>query len=223
MIVFENDELLVLNKPSGMPSLPLREGERGTAVEEALARCPSVAGVGKAGLEPGLLHRLDTGTSGLLAFAKTQAAFERLRALWKSGEVEKTYRAIVERGVSPLPARIETPLGRSAKSAKRMLAILKPEHERRIRGKALPARTDIVRTESVLAGTKLDVEVRIHTGVMHQIRCHLASAGHPIAGDPVYGEAADRLWLHAWRLRLPLRSGVVLSLEAKLPDAWPEA
>lgn len=214
-IVHEDERLLVLHKPSGVPSLPHSPEETDTAVGAALGRFP---GLPARGLEPGLLHRLDTQTSGLLVFAKTADEWSRLRALWRSGAVRKFYRACVNGGEPPrVPALLQTPLGHDPKSAKRMIPAIAG---RAIRGKPLPARTEILEARSIARGW--DLLVRIETGVMHQIRCHLSSAGWPIVGDPIYGgEKAARLWLHAWKIELPLASGATLALEAEMPEDWP--
>lgn len=226
-VVYEDSELLILHKSSGVHSLPLSPTETHSAVSAALAHVPTLAGVGRGGLEPGLLHRLDQGTSGLLVFAKNQLEYDRLRELWKKGGVQKVYRTWV--GISPLaeplttfPKVIRTPLAHSAKSSKRMIAVTSKMLERQIRGKPLPAVTRIKachRKGELMA----DLEIEIETGVMHQIRCHLASLGMPILGDTTYGKTtAKRLLLHAWRLALPLQSGVLLKLEAELPEEWRE-
>ena len=220
-VVYEDEDILVLNKLSGIPSMPHQSDETETAVGSALARFPALKGVGKKPLEPGLLHRLDTGTSGLLAFAKSSDEFDRLRLSWKDGSVRKLYRAIVEiqnRAPEP-PLMITTPLGHDEKSAKRMRA-LPPGENISIRGKPLPAKTRIISCRPV-AGRNFDLHVEIFTGVMHQIRCHLSSMGWPVFGDPIYSNTtSSRLWLHHWRLSLPLKSGRPLQIEAPLPDGW---
>ena len=105
-----------------------------------------------------------------------------------------------------------------------MLAVT-PRNARAIRGKPLPARTELLaaRPAPGVSPTAQEVRVRIETGVMHQIRCHLASLGWPIVGDPIYGEVpSSRLWLHAETLEFRLASGTWLSVEAALPDGWPD-
>ncbi|MCM2322866.1 MAG: RluA family pseudouridine synthase [Oligoflexia bacterium] len=226
-MVFEDDRLLVLDKRSGVASVPHSPDETETAVGAALAHHPALAGIGRGGLEPGLLHRLDTGTSGLLAFAKTEEEFARLRRIWSQGEVIKTYRAIVSPKAgspsSPLraPQELHLQLAHDPDSAKRMVALL-PGRKIRHRGKPLESFTRIVEAHA-LAGGSLDLEIQIRTGVMHQIRCTLAALGWPIEGDQIYrGAQAPRLWLHAWRLGLPAKEkGAPLELEAPLPENWP--
>lgn len=236
-IVYEDDAILVIHKPTGVPSVPLKENEGGTAVEFALTRCPDMKSVtrvtadGKTKhLEPGLLHRLDTATSGLLVFAKTQSSFDALHKAWKNREVRKIYRAVVQSTQTPVPIPplcLDIPLAHSQRSSKRMIALTadKTQAMRQIRGKPLPAVTHIRAVqviESAPSGVTLaDFEVEIETGVMHQIRCHLAEIGWSIVGDPIYkGAPSSRLWLHAWRITLPLEDKLLI-LEADLPLGWP--
>ncbi len=221
-ILLQTPELLVLQKDSGVPTLPLSAGETGTAVNSAVACFPAIAEVGKGGLEPGLIHRLDTGTSGCLAFAKTSQAFERWRSRWKSGDVNKVYRAVVSATPlrTPLSLQkgqvIDFPLTTDPSSKKRMRTYSK---ELAAQGASpLEARTEVLAVQ-VLSPGRLEVTLQITTGVRHQIRCHLATLGWPIDGDLVYkGRAAPRLMLHAWRLSLP---GVEQLIEAPLPAQWP--
>jgi 23S rRNA pseudouridine1911/1915/1917 synthase len=229
-IVFENSELLVLNKPTGIPSVPQDSTETETAVGLALAHDPNLQNVeGHQSLELGLLHRLDTGTSGLLVFAKTQKEFERLKQLWKNGKVEKTYRAWVSLEASPnseviqfplpLPYKLDTPLAHDGKSSKRMRTYSSTSRSK-IRGKPLAAVTHLLSIKHRLENL-FDLEIQIETGVMHQIRCHLASEGLPILGDDLYSESpSTRLWLHASRLGLTTQDNQILDLEAPLPEGW---
>lgn len=247
-VVYEDSQLLVLNKASGVASVPHSALETGTAVNAALAHFPGLALITAAAtasrspLEPGLLHRLDTGTSGLLVFAKTPEEFERLLELWRKRQVRKIYRCLVVQTTAcevRFPHTISFPLGHDVKSTKRMKMLRSAEHSG-IRGKALPATTHLRKIcgqfpyrsrEAELS--LLDLEVEIETGVMHQIRCHLSGVGLPILGDPLYGKSVpelsvpltlpNRLWLHASRLEIPLTDGMALSLVAELPEFWPRA
>jgi 23S rRNA pseudouridine1911/1915/1917 synthase len=226
-IIYEDEDLFVLHKTSGIPSVPHTPLETQTAVGSALAHFPELSQVGQKGLEPGLLHRLDTETSGLLVFAKHTREYDRLRDVWKKRSIKKIYRAIVHLSspMKKIPFTLDAPLGHSLKSKKKMIALSHQSHHK-IRGKPLSAITHLLSAQTLREQpgrvSLADVEVEIETGVMHQIRCHLSSQGWPILGDRVYqGPPSDRLWLHAWKLEFPLESSQTLSLEAKLPDHWP--
>jgi 23S rRNA pseudouridine1911/1915/1917 synthase len=193
-VLAEGPGWLVVDKPAGMPVHPFREEERGTALGFVVARHPEVVGVGEGALRSGVVHRLDTPTSGCLAFAYEEEAWQRLRSAFRRHQMEKTYRAIV--------------LGSLAGGGTLELEMVVAQHR--------PAR---VRVESggrrvVLAWSALEalrgatlVEVRPVTGFLHQIRAAFAHLGHPLAGDLRYGagEAGDasgapRVMLHASRL-----------------------
>jgi len=225
-IIYEDEDLLVLNKPSGTPSVPHSSSETHTAVNSALAHFPGLAEIGRKGLEPGILHRLDTGTSGLLAFAKTQPTFETLNTAWQDRRIKKCYRAIIEiqPGNPPpqIPLTIQLALAHDARSAKRMLAPESKKFKIDYRGQLIPAISHLTLVIP-LTNNLADVEIEIETGVMHQIRCHLSSMGWPILGDPLYrGQPAERLYLHAWKLELPHpKQNKILSLIAPLPEGWP--
>jgi 23S rRNA pseudouridine1911/1915/1917 synthase len=243
LVLHEDDELLILNKPSGLPSVPHSAMETDTAVGLALSLCPSLRGIGRDGLEPGLLHRLDTGTSGVLVFAKTSEAYDRIATAWKS-EVRKTYRALTLTGGDEwptvrahLPSTLKPMLAHDSGSARRM-RVVEPFSKAEFRGKPLPTLTHVRETQErdfhETSCPVVDWFLEIETGVMHQIRCTLSHLGYPILGDPIYGppvrfDAASRekpflpsrLWLHAWRIELPRKNGQRLSLEAPLPEGWP--
>ena len=216
-----------MNKPSGIPSVPHSPVETETAVGSALAHCPSLALVGRAGLEPGLLHRLDTETSGLLAFAKTNKSYEWLKFAWKSGAVKKVYRAISsspKHKPRPRAPQILSPiLAHVAKSSKRMMVWNENEnHKPLIRGKPLSTKTHLMSVASTNKN-QIDLTLEIKTGIMHQIRCTLAHLGWPVLGDPIYrGDSSTRLWLHAWKLEFPtLDHPDGIKVEAPLPLDWP--
>jgi 23S rRNA pseudouridine1911/1915/1917 synthase len=232
-VAYEDSDVLVLSKASGVPTAPLAASETETAVGSALAHSPSIAGVGRGGLEPGLLHRLDTGTSGLLVFARNERAFEHLHLAWKERRVRKIYRALAPGipGLAPGERRtLRLRLAHDLRSAKKMRVFNEASRFglSAIRGKPLDTVTHITPLRGSLPGLAdvssfSDFEIEIETGVMHQIRCTLAHLGAPIGGDPVYGGiAAPRLWLHAWKLELPLPNGRKIQLESPLPQGWPE-
>jgi 23S rRNA pseudouridine1911/1915/1917 synthase len=225
-VIYEDENLLILHKLSGIPSVPHAPDETRTAVGAALAHFPALSQVGRRGLEPGILHRLDTGTSGILVFAKQEAEFGRLSEAWKNGQVKKFYRALARKPEAELrlPLRLDFPLARDGDSSKRMVALNRPTRTA-IRGKPLAAVTEILAVREIFCrpneAPHADFEIQIFTGVMHQIRCQLAAMGWPLLGDAIYrGAPAERLWLHAWRLHLPMGSGEWLKVEARLPEGW---
>jgi len=207
-ILYEDADLVVVDKPAGMPSHPLCFEERGTAVQALLARFPEMRGVGYARREAGLVHRLDTDTSGALVVARSREAFEALRESLKMGRWDKRYRALCEGVVEaelidlPFVARGRTPTARISRQ-----------------GEGLEALTEILDVR-VLGGHSL-VEVRVRSGRRHQVRAHLAAIGHPLVGDRLYGgatlEGFDRHFLHASRVVLPPWSGRAGSLEVHSP------
>ena len=198
-IAYEDDQLIVVDKPGGMRSHALDPRERGTAAAFIVARHPETAAIGDP-LAPGLVHRLDTGTSGLLVAARTSEAYATLRAGLRARQVEKVYLAVVEGEAHPLDGvHIHVPLAHDPHDRRRMVPALPGL-------RAWPAETRLV-----VRQTRSDrslVEATIRTGVTHQIRVHLAQAGHPVVGDIIYGAApaglpAGRHALHASRMTLP--------------------
>jgi 23S rRNA pseudouridine1911/1915/1917 synthase len=203
-ILFEDAFLLVLDKPAGLVVHPGAGQDSGTIVNALLHRVKDLSGVGGV-VRPGIVHRLDRGTSGLLLVAKDDETHRSLARQFAGRTVEKEYLAIVHGVPKARQGRIEAPIGRDPVHRKRMST-------RASGGRA--ARSDYV-VEEVLDGASL-VRVRIHTGRTHQIRVHLASIGHPVAGDATYGgtrtpgsrslasraalTALDRPALHAARL-----------------------
>lgn len=192
--IFEDDELLVLAKPSGVPTTPIRADERGTLLHAAVALAPQIADAGPP-LEGGAVHRLDTPTSGVVVFAKDRRTRAMIRNALRAHEIEKRYTAIVHvaRALEPgAHFRVTLPIAQRA---------------RRVRAEetkdGLEAISDVVVTRT--AGERASVEVRTRYGRRHQVRAHLASIPLPIVGDDLYGSASDdgRLALHASSLRLP--------------------
>lgn len=216
-IVHADPHLIVADKPAGMPSHPLKPGEKGTAANALVARFPELAGVGPQVREGGLVHRLDTDTSGLLLAARTEAAYTILRTQFTTRAVEKGYLALVA-GELHAAGEIELPLAHDPSDSRRMRAASDPawaeEHGAR------PALTRFTPLERRGGFTLLEVE--IPTGVMHQIRAHLAFIGHPLAADALYGgpELAGlrRHFLHAHRLAFAHPDGSRAKFESGLPE-----
>lgn len=210
-IVYEDGDLLVVDKPAGLAVHPSPGHSSHTLVNAVLAHCPALSAVGGEG-RPGIVHRLDKDTSGLIIVAKNDAAHLSLARQLKDRQVEKTYLALVEGRVEPGEGVIDAPIGRHPRHRKKM-AVVAAGREARTRYRVLRE----------VDGRSL-VEARPETGRTHQIRVHFASIGHPIVGDPVYGRGGReppvrRQFLHAQRLafRHP-RTGEWLELGAPLAE-----
>ena len=211
-IIFENDDLIVVNKPAGMVVHPSPGHETGTLVHAALAHAPEMEGVG--GVQrPGVVHRLDKDTSGLILLAKTDTAHHWLQKQFKQRSTHKTYLALVD-GAPPTPTgRIEAPIGRNA-SSRKLMAIVEADRGREA---FTEYRTIDVYPEHTL------IEAHPITGRTHQIRLHLAFIGCPVVGDRMYGRkrpsvSIDRHFLHAFRLQIALPGDELpTSFEVPLP------
>ena len=214
-ILYEDAHLLVVDKPAGMPVHPGPGHAGRTLVNALLAHCPDLPGIG--GVQrPGIVHRLDKDTSGLVVVAKTERAHNGLAAQLKGRQMKKTYLALVEGRVAPPEALIDAPLGRDPNNRRRMMVRPSPGSGQAGGREAQTA----YRLRAYLDGYSF-VEASPVTGRTHQIRVHLASIGHPVVGDAVYGRPSKlvtRQFLHAWRLgfRHPI-DGRELSFEAPLP------
>jgi 23S rRNA pseudouridine1911/1915/1917 synthase len=205
-----DEAFVAVAKPAGMPTLPLRPGERGTLANAVVARHPECAAASDDAREGGAAHRLDTDTSGVVLFARTAAAWRALRDAFAGGRVAKEYLALVA-GEAPDEGTIDAPLAHADR--------------RRVRvDEAAPdARPAVTRFE-VVARSPAATLVRAFTstGRMHQVRAHLAHAGHPLIGDELYGGPPARGGhvLHAERITFPdPRTGEAVTVEAPLPDA----
>jgi len=215
-IRYEDDDFLVINKAAGMVVHPAAGHERGTLVNAVLAHCPDLPGIGGE-KRPGIVHRLDKETSGLIIVAKHDKALRHLQKQFKARTVSKSYLALVEGHIQPPQATIDAPIGRDPRQRKRM-AVIRPGSSARSRA----AQTVYTLLRSY-DGFSL-VECQPLTGRTHQIRVHLAFAGYPIIGDTVYGPRQPRLplkrhFLHAAKLAI-LRpaDNQPLQLEAELPE-----
>ena len=212
-IVYEDNDLLVVNKPRGMVVHPAAGHTSGTLVNALMAHCgDSLSGINGV-LRPGIVHRIDKDTSGLLIVAKNDAAHQGLAEQIKAHSFSRVYEAVVRGHMKQPSGTVDAPIGRHPTERKRMAVT--PEHSR-------PARTHY----EVLAEYPgySHLRLRLETGRTHQIRVHMAYLGHPVAGDPVYGgrhrapEPEGRC-LHAREIGFvhPI-TGEQLSFTSPLPD-----
>ncbi len=217
-VVYRDDDVIVIDKPAGLVTHPAPGHRRGTLVNALLAleggegNLATAAGVQR----PGIVHRLDRDTSGLIVVARNDAAQVSLQAQLKARRVRKTYLALVDGVVNAQLGRIEKPIGRDPRNRMRMA----------VTATGKPATTGYRVRERFAEWTLLDLD--LVTGRTHQIRVHLESIGHAVAGDPVYAtgttrrgpDGLERLFLHAWKLEfLSPGSGRLVRCEAPLPDA----
>jgi len=212
-IIFENDDLLIVNKPAGMVVHPAAGHQTGTLIHAVLNHAPEIEGIGGQ-QRPGVVHRLDKDTSGLIILAKNDRSHRWIQDQFKSRKVQKVYAALVD-GKPPTPSgRVEASIGRDLKSRKKM-AVVAPQKGRQAISE--------YHTLEIFADHTL-LEVQPVTGRTHQIRLHLAFLGCPVCGDIVYGKKhptipISRQFLHAQRLALCLPGEEIPRLfEAPLPD-----
>ncbi len=211
-ILYEDADIIAIDKPAGMVVHPAAGHATGTLVNALLYHFPNLEGVGESG-RPGIVHRLDKDTSGVILVAKHPRAHRHLQAQFKARTVEKTYLALVHGHVSPKQGVIDAAIGRHPRHRQRM-AILPADQGR-------AAQTEY-RVLGYYGPTTL-VEAHPLTGRTHQIRVHFASLGHPIVGDALYGRrdayGLGRHFLHAHRLRFRRPSDDrVIELVSHLPE-----
>ncbi len=208
-ILYEDEDLAVVIKPRGMVVHPAAGHWSGTLVNALLGNLDSLGGIGGE-LRPGIVHRLDKDTSGLLLAAKNDESQEALSRMLRERQMEKHYRALVEGRMKDPEGRIDAPIGRSKKDRKKMAVD--------------PAGREALTEWTLLAegrGVSL-LDVHILTGRTHQIRVHMQSIGHPVCGDPLYGAGRGArvpcLMLHAYSLSFPHpRTGEKMTFQAPLP------
>ncbi|HKZ51245.1 MAG TPA: RluA family pseudouridine synthase [Dehalococcoidia bacterium] len=213
-IIYQDEHVMVVDKPAGLTVHPAPGHPRGTLVNALLALCPDLKDVGDA-LRPGIVHRLDKDTSGLLVVAKSDHAHRSLSQQLKAHEVRKTYLTLVHGTPVPPEGLIDAPIARHPRRRKKMAVVEG--------GRAAQTRYRLRET----VGRHALLEVEPITGRTHQIRVHLAHIGHPLVGDPTYGRRSpyvQRQFLHAHRLafRLP-GSHRTIEVESPLPPDLREA
>ncbi|MFI5178646.1 MAG: RluA family pseudouridine synthase [Vicinamibacterales bacterium] len=207
-IIYEDSDMLVVNKPPGMTVHPSPGHTSKTLVNAILSHCHDLSGIGGV-LRPGIVHRLDRDTSGVIVVAKNDAAHNALAKQLKERSVEKTYVALVEGTPKPPEGVIDAPIARDPRNRQRMAVV--------DRGRESTTAYKLIERFS---GMSL-VEARPRTGRTHQIRVHLAAIGHPIIGDRVYGKPSQlvaRQFLHARRIVFAHpRTGERVEFDAPLP------
>lgn len=214
-VVYEDDRLLVVDKPAGLVTHPAPGHPTGTLVNALLAHAPGLDEESDNAERPGIVHRLDKDTSGLIVIAKDATTHSALAAQMKERAMVKRYLALVEGRVEPAQGEIEAPIGRDPRQRMRMAIVSEARGGREARTR--------FRTLEALPGGRTLLEVQLDTGRTHQIRVHLAAIHHPVVGDPVYGRPQPpkppRQFLHAAHLefRHPW-TGEWLVFDAALPD-----
>jgi 23S rRNA pseudouridine1911/1915/1917 synthase len=212
-VVYVDDDVIVVDKPQELVVHPGAGNARGTMVAGLLARYPELAGVGEPE-RPGVVHRLDKGTSGLLVVARTQDAYESLVAQLSSRTVERRYLALVWGVPEPATGVVDAPIGRSRRDPTRM-TVSSSGREARTRYEVQHRFTDPI--DAAL------LECKLETGRTHQIRVHLGAIGHPVVGDPRYRGArtsfkTPRMFLHAHALAFDHpRTGERVTFQSPLP------
>lgn len=208
-VVYEDEDVVVIDKPAGMVVHPAPGHERGTLVNALLAHAPEARVNGSR--RPGIVHRLDKDTSGLLIVAKHERALALLQAQFQQRQAHKRYRALLDGVVEPDEGTIDAPIARDPRNRQRM-AVLRG-------GRAAISHFTV--RERLPHHTLVDV--RIESGRTHQIRVHCAFIGHPVTGDPLYGRGPRpelklaRQFLHAWRLGVTLPNGQWREFDSPLP------
>ena len=200
VVRLETPEVLVVDKPAGQPTAPLRPEETGTLANALLGRYPELLGIGYGAREPGIVHRLDTDTSGLIIVARTAAAFEALKQALKDDRIEKTYLLVCLEAGLPESGTIEFPITNHPKDQRRVYACVHPRDVMRYSPRAASTTYELVRKKGIYAL----VQVKVERALRHQIRAHFAAIDHPLIGDALYGgppvEDLARHALHASRI-----------------------
>jgi 23S rRNA pseudouridine1911/1915/1917 synthase len=219
VVRFESATVLVVDKAPGIPTAPLRGGETGTLANALVGHYPELAGIGHSPREPGLVHRLDTETSGLLVVARTAAAFDVLAEALNEHRIEKRYLLVcTEEGLAD-DGSIEFPITNHPKDKRRVYACIHPRDVMRYEPRPASTKFSVVRR----VGKWALVEVTIARALRHQIRVHFAAIEHPLAGDTLYGgaevEGLARHALHASHVASPGGDGVeAFEASSPLPD-----
>jgi 23S rRNA pseudouridine1911/1915/1917 synthase len=216
-VAYSSERILVVDKPAGQPTAPLRPDETGTLANALVGRHPELAGIGYSAREPGIVHRLDTDTSGLVVAARTAEAFTALRDALQNEQLHKEYLLVCRSDELPDTGTIEIPIANHPKDKKRVYPCVHPR--------------DVMRYAPRPAFTRYTVEKRANgwalvraeapRAIRHQLRAHFASIEHPLAGDELYGgekiEGLDRHALHAARVKFDGAGDEALAFDVTSP------
>ncbi|OGL40059.1 MAG: hypothetical protein A3C43_05880 [Candidatus Schekmanbacteria bacterium RIFCSPHIGHO2_02_FULL_38_11] len=222
-IIYKDKDIIMLDKPSGIPSHPLDSEEKDTAANFLIAKFPEIKDVGKKPLEPGMINRLDIGTSGLLLIARNHKIFEKLKKEQKDGRIKKEYMSLVigevkEGGI------IKSHIGHHPKNKRKMKIFYSDDKIRKFKARKAITSFEIYKRYS---GYTL-LKVLIEKGLMHQIRVHLSDIGYPIAGDKLYqtkkirgldSTGLEHQFLHASDIEFyHPSSGKLVNFSSQLPE-----
>ncbi len=221
-LVWQSPDLIVIEKQAGLPTHPNDFSDQNTLANALAARFPSLLQVGEDPLRPGIVHRLDTDTSGLLLVARTPNAFIYLRKLFDTRKIKKTYLALVL-GDLEKAGKITTPVAHHPSNPRKMIAVKNEKDAYRSKLREAQTHYEIIER----FGNYTLLKVHTLTGRMHQVRVHLGSVGHPLAGDRIYQTQAERRqdktslnrhFLHATKLELPIPPDQTVQIfESPLP------
>lgn len=217
-IIYEDNDIIVIDKPADLTVHPIRLGQNDTLVNQLLDKYPEIKNVGDDSLRPGIVHRLDKDTSGLMVIAKNNKSFEYLKKQFSERKIIKKYLALVNGRVKDKKGTITKSISLSKKDHRKRSALLDEKSQK--------AWTEykVIKRFSVKDEHYTLLEVSIKTGRTHQIRIHLSSIGHPVAGDKQYKfkrqsspENLNRQFLHAFYLKFKLPNGKIMEFKLDLP------
>lgn len=215
-VIFENNDLLIINKPAGLVVHPAPGYKGITLAAGLLHKYKGIKGVGEDEIRPGIVHRLDKDTSGVILVAKTQEMFEHLKDSFAKRTVKKEYIALVCGRIKPEHNIIDAPIGRHSADFRKMSTVSLSDPKAAV--------TEYQVLEHLASGVDEYslLRVKLHTGRTHQIRVHFSSLGHPLAGDTLYGKCKapqlSRQFLHAAKIEVQLPDQTWIEADAPLPE-----